>query len=144
MPITYHKEEVDFELPNEEEMSEWLKSIASSMDKKISQITYVFCNDEYLLKINKEYLNHDYYTDIITFPYKQGLEIESDIFISIDRIRENALTFESSFERELLRVIVHGLLHLLGYKDKSEKEKNEMRQKEDWAIDKFLEGNIGA
>ena len=87
MPISYHKEEVDFGLPEETQLTEWLEKIASEMDRKITSISYVFCSDEYLLNINKEYLNHDYYTDIITFPYKQGEEIESDIFISIDRIK---------------------------------------------------------
>lgn len=135
--ITYHKEEIEFQLPDEVQLSDWLEDIASTMDKKITQITYIFCSDEYLLNINKEYLNHDYYTDIITFPYKQGKEIESDIFISIDRIEENATTFESFFERELLRVMAHGLLHLMGFKDKTDEDKIEMTEKEDWAIEKF-------
>ena len=137
MPVTFHKEEVEFELPKENKLSSWLVDIAASKNKKISQIAYIFCDDEYLLNINKEYLGHDYYTDIITFPYKQGIEIESDVFISIERIRENAITFESSFEIELLRVMAHGLLHLLGYKDKTEEEKIEMTAKENWAIELF-------
>jgi len=137
MPIVFHKEEVDFELPDEGELIHWLEVVASSEDKKIAQITYVFCSDEYLLNINRDYLNHDYYTDIITFPYKQGNELESDIFISIDRVRENAETFQSTFDRELLRVMAHGLLHLMGYKDKSKEDQQTMREKEDWAIDQF-------
>ena len=137
MPVTFHKEEVEFKLPNERNLSNWLVDIAASKNKTISQIVYIFCDDEYLLNINKEYLNHDYYTDIITFPYKQGREIESDIFISIERIKENASTFKSTFEIELLRVMSHGLLHLIGYKDKTEEEKKEMRAKENWAIELF-------
>ena len=136
--ITYHKEEVDFELPDEEKLSEWLESVGAGDDKVINQLTYVFCSDEYLLNINKEYLNHDYYTDIITFPYKQGKEIESDIFISIDRVMENATQFEASFEEELLRVMAHGLLHLMGYGDKTDDEKKVMRSKENQAVQLFL------
>lgn len=137
MPIIFHKEEVEFELPNEIKLRNWLSKISTIKSKSISQLAFIFCNDEYLLNINKEYLNHDYYTDIITFPYKQGSEIESDIFISIDRVEENANTFGSSFEKELLRVMAHGLLHMLGFKDKSEEDKKEMRAKEDWAINMF-------
>ena len=137
MPVTFHKEEVEFELPSESKLSNWLVDIAASKNKIISQVAYIFCDDEYLLNINKEYLNHDYYTDIITFPYKQGREIESDIFISIERVKDNASTFKSSFEKELLRVMAHGLLHLLGYMDKTEEEKKDMRDKENWAIDMF-------
>jgi len=139
MPIVYHKEEIEFQLPKEERLTVWLESIATSKDKVISQVSYIFCSDEYLLNINKEYLNHDYYTDIITFPYKQGKEIESDIFISIDRIKENATTFNSTFEKELIRVLAHGLLHLIGYKDKTEEDEKEMRGMEDWAIAKYYE-----
>ena len=135
MPITYHKEEVEFQLPNEAQLTRWIETLAR--DKKISQITYIFCTDASLLNINKEYLNHDDYTDIITFPYKQGKEIESDIFISIDRIKENAVEFKSTFEKELLRVMAHGLLHLLGLKDKTEEERREMREHEELAIEKF-------
>lgn len=137
MAIDYYKQEIEFDLPNENELNKWLENIVLSNGKSIAQITYVFCNDEYLLNINREYLNHDYYTDIITFPYKQGDTIESDIFISVDRIKENAITFESSFEKELLRVMSHGILHLIGYKDKTEEEQLEMREKENWAINLF-------
>ncbi len=139
MPIVYHLEEIEVQLPDEKQLTKWLCEIAEEEDKEISQITYIFCNDDYLLGINKEYLNHDYYTDIITFPYKQGQEIESDIFISIDRVRENAEIFKSDFDRELLRVMAHGLLHLLGYKDKTKEEERVMRGKEDRAIERFYE-----
>ena len=137
MPITFHKEEVDFNMPDEGALQKWLEDVVVSKKKSIVQLTYIFCSDEYLLNINQTYLNHDYFTDIITFPYKQGNEIESDIFISIDRIEENARTFDSTFERELLRVMAHGVLHLLGYKDKSTEEEAEMREQEDWALEKF-------
>lgn len=141
MPITYHKEEIEFELPDEQNLSRWLMNVAEAEAGVIREISYVFCSDDYLLQINKEYLKHDYYTDIITFPYKEGKEVESDIFISIDRVRDNAQAFDASFEKELLRVISHGLLHLLGYKDKSEEEEKTMRQKEDWAIDLYYQLN---
>ena len=141
MAITYHKEEVDFRLPNEDILSRWLTDIAASKNKSISQIAFIFCDDDYLLNINKEYLNHDFYTDIITFPYKQGPEIESDIFISIDRIKENAMLFKSSFKDELIRVMAHGMLHLIGFKDSTEEEKKEMRRKENWSIDLFKKQN---
>ena len=137
MSITFHKEEIEFELPDEHKLMDWLHQVAGSQKKEITQLTYIFCSDEYLLDINKKYLNHDYYTDIITFPYKEGKSIESDVFISIDRIHDNAKSYQVTFKQELLRVIAHGLLHLLGFKDKSKDEKDEMRKMENWAIEKF-------
>ncbi|MDF1698535.1 MAG: rRNA maturation RNase YbeY [Saprospiraceae bacterium] len=137
MPITFHKEAIEFELPDEDRLKDWLVDIVTEEEKMISQLSYIFCSDEYLLEINKTYLNHDYYTDIITFPYKQGKTIESDIFISIDRVKDNAEKYNTSFQKELLRVIAHGVLHLVGYKDKTEEEQKEMRSKEDWAIERF-------
>jgi len=98
MPITFHKEEIEFELPSELKISEWLTNIAAENKKSITQLSYIFCSDDYLLEINRTYLNHDDYTDIITFPYKQGHEIESDIFISVDRVRENAKEYNTTFE----------------------------------------------
>ncbi|HRD08546.1 MAG TPA: rRNA maturation RNase YbeY, partial [Saprospiraceae bacterium] len=102
------------------------------------QINYIFCSDDYLLQINQEYLQHDYYTDIITFPYQQGKNIESDIFISLDRVRENAAEFaDGDYARELLRVIAHGLLHLSGYGDKTDEEALKMRAAENKAIESY-------
>ena len=137
MPILYHKEEIEVQLPEEQQLTQWLCDIAGTEEKEIKQVTYIFCDDEYLLEINKQYLNHDFYTDIITFPYKQGSEIESDIFISVDRVKENASLYKVEFDRELIRVIAHGILHLMGYKDKTEEEEKVMREKEDWAIELF-------
>lgn len=137
MAISYHKEEIEFSLPAEELLSNWLEQLADSRGKKITQLTYIFCSDDYLLEINKTYLNHDFYTDIITFPYKQANEIESDVFISIDRVKENADAYKTTFEKELLRVIAHGLLHLMGYKDKTADEQKEMTKMENWAIETF-------
>lgn len=134
MSITFHKEEIEFELPAEDKLTEWLFDIVKKENKIITQLSYIFCSDEYLLGINKEYLNHDFYTDIITFPYKQGHEIESDIFISVDRVRENAVEFDTTFESELLRVIAHGLLHMSGYSDKTEGDQDKMTEMENQSL----------
>ncbi len=134
MSITFHKEEIEFDLPSEEKLTAWLLDIASKEDKTISQFSYIFCSDDYLLNINKTYLNHDYYTDIITFPYKQGHEIESDIFISVDRVRDNATEYKTTFESELLRVMAHGLLHMAGYGDKTEEDQDKMTDMENQCL----------
>lgn len=142
MPITFHKEEIEFDLPAEEKLTAWLLDIVYKEEKTITQLSYIFCSDEYLLEINKTYLNHDYYTDIITFPYKQGHEIESDIFISIDRIRENAIEYDTTFESELLRVIAHGLLHMSGYGDKTEEDQEKMTEMENQCLDMWSKLNF--
>jgi probable rRNA maturation factor len=111
-----------------------LIEIANSYGATIETLTYIFCSDEFLLEINKEHLNHDYYTDIITFPYQQGKVIESDIFISVDRVRDNAREFEIEESLEFYRVIAHGLLHLIGFSDKTEDDTAKMRAAEDQAI----------
>lgn len=123
--------ELDFKLPNEEEVSVWISSVISSEDFKEGDINYIFCNDEYLLNLNVEFLKHDSLTDIISFDYSVGKELHGDIFISIERVIDNAKSFEVSFEKELNRVLVHGILHYCGYKDKSDKDLKLMREKED-------------
>jgi len=132
--VQFYLENISFPLPSEDSLEKWLNKIASQHNAQIENINYIFCDDEYLLNINKEYLNHDYYTDIITFPYKEGESIESDIFISIDRVKENADAHDQTFEKELLRVISHGLLHLIGFKDKDEADQEIMRQMESKCI----------
>jgi rRNA maturation RNase YbeY len=118
-----------------EESKAWLVQIAKHFEAEIIALNYIFCSDEYLLQINRQYLNHDYYTDIITFPHSEShLFIEGDAFISIERIEDNAQTLNVSPEEELHRVMAHGLLHLLGFKDKTEEEAAEMRKMEDWAL----------
>ena len=102
--------------------------------KEIGEISVVFCSDDYLLKMNEQYLNHDYYTDIITFDYVENSLISGDLFISIDRVKENAIKFAAPFIKELYRVVFHGVLHLVGYKDKTSEEKAEMRNKEDFYL----------
>tara|TARA_Y100001936_G_C15688127_1_gene464551 strand:- start:101 stop:526 length:426 start_codon:yes stop_codon:yes gene_type:complete len=130
--IQFFAEEIDFELANQSHISEWLVNIATTHDAEIETINYIFCSDEYLLSINQQYLDHDYYTDIITFDNSvEGSPILSDIFISIDRVKDNADQQGSSFDNELHRVLAHGLLHLLGFKDKTEDDQILMRQKED-------------
>ncbi len=132
--IYFNSEEIDFELNNEEEVIQWLQSLIEQEDKSLRLLNFIFCTDDYLLRINLEYLDHDTLTDIITFPYADPPLIEGDIFISIDRIRENAQLFKVSFEQELHRVMAHGVLHLCGYGDKTDEEVKQMRKKEEDAL----------
>ena len=115
----------------------WLEDIILSEGKKLGEISYIFCNDEYLLKVNQDYLQHDYYTDIITFDYVKGRTISGEIFVSLQRISDNASTLSREYEEELRRVLAHGILHLSGYKDKSEAEEKEMRDKEDFYLARY-------
>lgn len=124
-----------------ENITSWIEYIITHEGKKLGDINYIFCDDEYLLKINQDYLQHDYYTDIITFDYVKGKKISGDIFVSVTRVSENAPLLSKSFDEELHRVIAHGVLHLCGYKDKTEAEIKEMRNKEDFylnAISEFI------
>ena len=129
--------ENDFELTNESQISTWLSNVIVSENKKEGDINYIFCDDEYLLEINQQYLDHDTLTDIISFDYCVGNELHGDIFISVERVRENALDFDVKLEEELLRVMAHGVLHYCGYKDKSEEDEKLMRQKEEEKIKLF-------
>ncbi|REC80542.1 rRNA maturation RNase YbeY [Chryseobacterium elymi] len=119
----------------------WLEDIILSEGKKLGEINYIFCDDEYLLKINQDYLQHDYYTDIITFDYVKGKTISGEIFVSLQRISDNASTLSKDYEEELKRVLAHGILHLAGYKDKTEAEEKEMRRMEDLYLAKFKKLN---
>ena len=117
----------------------WLEKIIQNENKKLGEINYIFCDDEYILKINRDYLQHDYYTDIITFDSVKGKTISGEIFVSLQRISDNASTLSVRFDKELKRVLAHGILHLCGYKDKTEEEISEMRNKEEFYIaDSFL------
>lgn len=129
--------ELDFKLEDETAYSDWLSKVISSEIKNEGDINYIFCDDNYLLEINLQYLDHDTLTDIISFDYSVGNELHGDIFISIDRVRENASDFKVSFEEELKRVLVHGVLHYCGYKDKSEEDEKLMRQKEEEKMKMF-------
>ena len=123
--------ETEFTLDNEEAIATWLSAVILSENKNEGEINYIFCDDEYLHKINLEYLNHDTLTDIISFDYTMGNEISGDIFVSIERVLDNAKDYNTLFEDELKRVLVHGVLHYCGYKDKSEADEELMRSKED-------------
>ena len=123
--------EANFKLEDEKRYSEWIEEVIYSEQKTVENITYIFCDDEYLHKINVEYLHHDTLTDIITFDYSVGNALQADVFISEQRVRENALDFNVSFEEELRRVMIHGVLHLCGYKDKTPDESSRMRGKEE-------------
>ncbi|WP_430399686.1 rRNA maturation RNase YbeY [Flavobacterium sp.] len=129
--------ETDFELPNEEVFENWIIDIVDSEASAVGEINYVFCDDDYLHKINVEYLNHDTLTDIISFDYTVGNLIQGDIFISIERVKDNANDFNVSFEEELKRVMAHGVLHYCGYKDKTDADVELMRQKEEEKIKLF-------
>lgn len=135
-PIHFLSEDIEFDLYNHLAIAEWISSVVTDHDKRIGEFTFIFCSDDYLLQVNRETLNHDYYTDIITFPLhvEGAVELVSEIFISVDRVKENAVEFKVSFEDELHRVIIHGVLHLLGYDDKSELLKKTMRSMEDQCL----------
>jgi len=121
----------------EESYASWLVKLARLEGRYIENITYIFCSDDFLLDMNVRYLNHDYYTDIITFPYQEGAQLSGDLFISVDRVRENANDFGVDFDIELRRVMVHGILHLMGFGDKTEEEVQMMRAKEDACLQIF-------
>lgn len=130
--LNFFSEDVDFGVSNPVKTKKWLKNTSKSEGYEISDLNYIFCSDEYLLEINKQYLNHDYYTDIITFDNsEEDNVIEGDIYISVERVRENAQTLQGDFDTEMRRVLVHGLLHLVGYDDVTDELKQGMRAKED-------------
>ena len=129
--------ELDFEIQNEEEYSHWISGVLLSEEKLEGEINYIFVDDDYLLDLNQKHLNHDTLTDVISFDYSLGNEIHGDIYISIDRVRDNALDFNVTFEEELKRVMVHGILHYCGYKDKTEADEQLIRSKEDEKIKMF-------
>jgi probable rRNA maturation factor len=136
--ISFHSELSSFSLKEKIKVRKWLEYVVSSHKGKIEFVQYIFCDDEYLLALNQEHLDHDTLTDIITFRYQEHPNpIESDIYISVERVKENALGFGVSFEEELHRVMVHGILHLLGFKDKGELAEKEMRKHEDEALKIF-------
>ena len=134
--ILFHYE-TDFLLENEDTYQSWIETVIQSEQKIVGEINYIFCDDDYLHNINVKYLNHNTLTDIISFDYSEFDTISGDIFISIDRVRENAQNLNIDFSQELLRVMAHGILHYCGYKDKSQKEVSIMREKENDKIELF-------
>jgi probable rRNA maturation factor len=132
MPIRFFSEDTDFKLAHPRKTSAWINQTARKEKSQIKEINYIFCSDSFLLGLNQDYLEHDTLTDIITFDYSiSKTELEGEIYISIDRVSENAFKFKKDFEEELHRVIIHGVLHLAGYKDKRPSDKAVMRKKED-------------
>ena len=129
MAITFHNEGVSPSV-NKTQISFWLSSCIDDLGYNLGELSIIFCSDEYLIDINKRHLNHDYYTDIITFNYNIEKNLNGDLFISVDRVKDNASAFNENFNMELFRVIIHGILHLCGFNDKTTKEQKEMRQKE--------------
>lgn len=132
--ISYYTEDVRFELKGKLFNNKWLKMVAESEIRRIGDISIIFCSDNYILDVNMKYLQHDYFTDIITFDYCEGSKLSGDLFISIDSVKENSLLYGTEFEEELNRVMVHGILHLIGYDDHSEEEQALMRQKENYYL----------
>ena len=131
--IKFHSE-CDFELKNPHPIIDCIQAVAKQEGKHIGEINFIFCDDEFLHKINLEFLEHDSYTDIITFDYSVGDELISEIYISVERVKENAPDYSESFEEELHRVVIHGVLHLCGYNDKSDEEEAIMREKENYYL----------
>ena len=134
--INFYSEN-DFELQEDNKIDSWIRNVIASEEKDLGEINYIFCDDDYLHKINLKFLNHDTYTDIISFDNTEGNELNGDIFISTDRVVENAKEYNVEFNQEIKRVMAHGILHLCGYRDKTESEAALMRQKEDEKIALF-------
>ena len=134
MAISYQTEGVKMPEINKKEITEWIKTVAASYEKKVGEIAYIFCSDDKILEVNREYLQHDYYTDIITFDYTEGNKISGDLFISLDTVATNAEQFNSSYNEELHRVIIHGILHLCGINDKGPGEREIMEDAENKSL----------
>lgn len=134
--ITYQTEDIKMPLIKKREITEWIKAVAASYEKKVGEIAYIFCSDEKILEVNRQYLGHDYYTDIITFDYCEGNCLSGDLFISLNTVRTNADQFAGGdYNRELHRVIIHGILHLCGINDKGPGEREVMEEAENKALE---------
>ena len=134
MAIYFSSENIKFDLRGKLKVKKWITDLIKAQNKKVGDISYLFCDDAYLIEVNRTYLDHDTYTDIITFDYVEGDTISGDILISVERLKENAQLFNTTFDQELHRVIIHGVLHLLGQGDKTEAEAAQMRKKEEAAL----------
>ena len=134
MAIQFFNEDIDFPDIDKRELKAWVKKVIESYSKKTGNLSYIFTSDSNILKINKEYLQHDYYTDVITFDYTEENKISGDIFISLDTVKSNSIKFNQDYTEELNRVIIHGVLHLIGFKDKTETEAAEMRKREELSL----------
>ena len=138
MAFHFHNADHPFRCPERRNIRSWIADFAAHHDRNIQEVSVIFCSDAYLLEINRTYLEHDYYTDIITFDYTENDSLHADLFLSIDRIKENAKLHKVLFFNELIRVIIHGHLHLVGYKDKTDKEVIIMREKEDYWVQHYF------
>ena len=136
--ISFHNEGVMTKTPSKRLLKAWIKEFVSKHGKKIGELAFVFCSDEKILEVNQNFLQHDYYTDIITFDYCEGEIVSGDIFISVERVEENATSHNIEYNTELIRVLAHGVLHLIGFQDKSPKKKKEMTENEDLCISLFF------
>ncbi|MBC2838210.1 rRNA maturation RNase YbeY [Robiginitalea sp. SC105] len=136
MKIEYHSE-TDFQLLEPRKYTEWIKKVVASRGMYIEELSFIFCSDDYLLDMNQKYLGHDYFTDIITFPNAEGSGVGGDLFISVDRVRDNAREYGVDFDHELARVMIHGVLHLSGLNDKTAAEQQQMRKEEDRCLEMF-------
>jgi rRNA maturation RNase YbeY len=134
MAIYFYTEDISFTLSNKKIIRSWINQISSKHHKKVGNINYIFCSDHKILEINQEFLNHDYYTDIISFDYSEKDTISGDIYISIDTVKSNTLKFDVLFKEELHRVIIHGILHFIGYKDKKKTDSDNMRKLENESL----------
>ncbi len=134
MAITFQAENINFPKIKKRATTKWIKSVANKYNKQTGDICYLFCSDEKILEINRQFLNHDFYTDIIAFDYSEGNKISGDIFISLETVLSNSQKYQTSFDEELHRVMIHGILHLCGLNDKSDDEIKEMRKAEEDAL----------
>ena len=137
MPINYQSQDIKFVLKEKRKVSKWINDVIKLHQKKVGNVSYIFCSNQYILELNQQYLNHNYFTDIITFDYCYDNIVEGDIFISIDTVLDNSHRFKTNFNDELLRVIIHGVLHLVGFSDKTAKQQKQMRVLEDEALSIF-------
>lgn len=136
--ISFHSEGVSTKTPSKRLLKAWIKEFVSNHGKKVGELAFIFCSDEKILEVNQNFLQHDYYTDIITFDYCEGEIVSGDIFISVERVAENATSHQVEYNAELLRVLAHGVLHLIGFQDKNPKDKIEMTANEDLCISLFF------
>ena len=136
--ISFHNEGVHTKTPSKRLLKAWIKEFVSNHGKKVGELAFVFCSDVKIVEVNQNFLQHDYYTDIITFDYSEGEVISGDIFISVERVLENAASHQVDYNTELLRVLSHGVLHLIGFQDKEEKKKIEMTRNEDLCMSLFF------
>lgn len=132
--VHFHSEHPDYRFNRQDDISEWIRMSCREENVQIDQLDFIFCTDQDLLEINIKHLNHNYLTDVITFPYSEGETIAGDIFVSIDRVKDNASELNTDWFDELCRVMIHGVLHLCGYHDKTDQEQSEMRNKEDYYL----------